>query len=151
MRKIYEGFCGVLLFIAVFTSAFEIIARVFFHASYDFIIDFSVWFTVWALLLIAGPLLAEGGHVSIDFFKERLSGRPRLLVELFNAICTLAYGASITVGGIIFVQKLYERHAVFPRYFEIPMWIVETCVPISMFIFTVYAIIGFCQALRKKW
>jgi TRAP-type C4-dicarboxylate transport system permease small subunit len=151
MKKLYEGICGIILFTAVCISMSEIIARVFFHMSYDFIIDFSVWLTVWALLMMAGPLLAEGGHVSIDFFKERLGGKVRMSVELFNSLCTLLYGISITVGGALFVRQLYEKKAVFPRYFEIPIWIVELCVPISMFIFSIFAVIAFIQSLRKKW
>lgn len=151
LKKSYEGFCGILLFLAVFFSMGEIIARVIFHTSYDFIIDLSVWLTVWALLLIAGPLLAEGGHVSIDFLRNKLRGRPRLAIELFNVLFTLSYGAVITLGSILFIRRLYSQHAVFPRYFAIPMWIVELCVPIGMSIFTVYAAFELYKTVRRKW
>jgi TRAP-type C4-dicarboxylate transport system permease small subunit len=151
LKKFHEGFCGILLFLAVFFSMGEIIARVIFHTSYDFIIDLSVWLTVWALLLIVGPLLPEGGHVSIDFLREKLRGRPRLAIELFNVLATLSYGAVITLGSILFIGRLYSQHAVFPRYFAIPMWIVELCVPIGMFIFTAYAVFELYKTVRRKW
>jgi len=149
-KKIYERFCGILLFLAVSCSIFEIIARVAFHICFDFIIDFSVWLTVWSLLLITGLLLPERGHVSIDFLRDKLKGKPRLFVELFNALFTLTYGAAITLGGILFIQRLYTLNAVFPRYFAIPMWIVELCVPIGMLIFTGYAAYEFYKALYGK-
>jgi len=114
-------------------------------------LDFSVWITVWALLLIAGPLLPEGGHISIDFLRLKFFGRSRKLLELCLALITLAYGALITWGSILFLRQLYQRQSIFPRYVAIPKWIVELCVPIGMAIFTVYAFIEVVKAIRKRW
>jgi TRAP-type C4-dicarboxylate transport system permease small subunit len=151
VKTLYEGFCGLLLFLAVTISMSEIIARVVFKTSIDLLFDFSVWITVWALLLIAGPLLPEGGHISIDFIRIKFNGRFRKLLEVCLALITLAYGALITWGAIQFLQQLYVRKAIFPRYIAIPKCIVELCVPVGMFIFTVYAVIGLVKAVREKW
>jgi len=151
IKAVYEGFCGLLLFLAVTISMSEIVARVFFKTSIDLLFDFSVWITVWAFLLIAGPLLPEGGHISIDFIRMKFSGRFRKLLEVFLALITLAYGALITWGAIQFIQQLYMRKSIFPRYIAIPKWLVELCVPVGMFIFTVYAVIGLVKAIRAKW
>ena len=129
----------------------EIVARVFFHTTYDFVIDFSVWLAVWAVLLLGGPLLAEGGHVSVEFVREKLRGKSRLFLEAFNSLCTLTYGAVIALGGVLLVRSLYVKKAVCPRYFAIPMWVVELCVPIAMLIFTLYAVVEFYKVLRRKW
>jgi len=151
IRKTFEKFCGLLLFLAVTISMAEIVARVFFKVSFDLFFDFPVWVTVWALLLITGLLLPEGGHLSINFFKNKFSGKLRWMIEVSLGLITLAWGALITWGAIQFLQQLYARKSVFPRYFAIPMWVVELCVPIGMFIFTVYAVIGLVKAIREKW
>jgi TRAP-type C4-dicarboxylate transport system permease small subunit len=129
----------------------EIVARVVFKTSIDLLFDFSVWITVWAFLLIAGPLLPEGGHISIDFIRIKFSGRFRKMLEICLALITLAYGVLITWGAIQFLQQLYVRKSIFPRSIAIPKWLVELCVPIGMFIFTVYAVIGLVKVIRKKW
>ena len=147
--KLLEIFCGFLLCLAVLISLGEIIGRVFFSTTYDFVIDLSVWLTVWAMLLISGPLYAENGHVSIDFILNKLDGPARFLLELFNVTATLIYAVAVTWGGITLVYKLYERTAVFPRYFPIPKWIVEICIPAGMAIFTLFAIIRFYKTLRQ--
>ena len=144
--KIYrtlEIFCGFLLFAAVGISLGEIVGRVVFHTTYDFIIDLPVWITIWAMLLAGGPLVAENGHVSIDFMVNRLKGKKRLWVELFNITATALYGLSVTIGGIALVRMLYLRQAVFPKFIPIPKWIVELCIPLGMGIFTVISIIRF--------
>jgi len=139
IKRAYIGFCGFLLSLAVLISLYEIVSRVIFKTTYDFIIDLSVWLTVWAMLLMLGPVLAEGGHVSIDFIRDRLHGKARTILEIFNTLSCLIYGAAITWGGFLLVQRLYIKKSVFPRYFAFPMYIIELCVPISMAIFTLFA------------
>ncbi|MCP3941588.1 MAG: TRAP transporter small permease [Desulfobacteraceae bacterium] len=151
-RKIYrtlEIFCGLLLFIAVGINLGEIVGRILFHTTYDFIIDLPVWITVWAMLLIAGPLIAENGHVSINFVINKLQGRAKLLLELFNITATLIYSFAITIGGFALVRMLYQKEAVFPRYIPIPKWIVELCIPLGMGIFTIISIIEFFKIIKK--
>lgn len=150
-RKTFENFCGLLLFLAVTISMLEIVTRIFFRVSFDLLFDFPVWITVWAVLLITGFLLPEGGHISIDFVKNKFSGKLRWLIEVLLGLTTLAWGTLITWGSIRFLQQLYTRKSVFPRYFAIPMWVVELCVPIGMFIFSVYAAIGLVKAMRNRW
>lgn len=144
-----EKFCAFLLIIAVSISLGEIIGRVFFHMTYDFVIDLPVWITVWAMLLIGGPLIAENGHVSIDMIVSKLRGKPKLFVELFNISATIIYGIAISVGGFALIRMLYERQAVFPKYFPIPKWIVELCIPLGMTIFTIVGIIEFYNIIKR--
>lgn len=150
-RRWFELLCGLLLLAAVAISLLEIIGRIAWGLSYDFFIDLSVWLTVWAALLIAGPVLGEGGHISIDFLRTKLRGRSRAAIELFNALFTLAYGLVITWGGVLLVKRLYLSGSVFPRYLPIPKWIVELCVPIGMGIFSWYALRAVVLAIRRRW
>jgi TRAP-type C4-dicarboxylate transport system permease small subunit len=151
IKTLYEGFCGLLLFIAVTISMAEIVSRIVFKTSIDLFFDFSVWITAWAFMLIAGPLLAEGGHISIDFLRVKLGGWKRRVLEVCLALITLIYCVLFTWAGILFNQQLVQRQSVFPRYVAIPKWIVELCVPIGMFIFTVFAVIEVVKAVRKRW
>jgi TRAP-type C4-dicarboxylate transport system permease small subunit len=150
-KNFFENFCGLLLFFAVTISFAEIVARVAFKTSIDLFFDFSVWITVWACLLIGGLLVSGGGHISIDFMRKQLHGRVRQVLEVILGLITLAYVTLITVGSIIFIQQLYQRQSIFPRYFPIHKWIVELCVPIGMFVFTVYAFVEIVKSIKKKW
>ena len=151
IKVAFESFCGYLLLLAVGVSLAEIVSRGGFKGSLDLFFSFTVWISVWSLLLITGLLLPEGGHLSIDFIRNKLSGRSRWLLELILALITLGYGIFITYGSILLVKSLYQRKAVFPNYISIPQWMVELCVPIGMFIFTIYAVIGLFKVFRQKW
>lgn len=149
IKKRYFCFCGLLLFVGVCISIIEIIMRLFFHLSYDFMTDLSVWFPAWATLLSAGPLLIENDHISIDFFRQRMWGATRLTVELFNGLCAVAFGVGFTWGGIVMIQAYYVRHSVYPRYFPIPTWLVQLCVPIGMGVFSLCALIILGKAMKR--
>lgn len=151
IKNKFEVFCAYLLLVAVALSLLEIVARVFFNLSFDLFFSFTVWISVWSLLLITGLLLPEGGHLSIDFLRNRFTGIPRLLLEIILASITLGYGIFITWGSIVFLYQLYERKSVFLNYVAIPKWMVELCVPIGMFIFTLYAVAGLIKVFRRKW
>jgi len=151
IKKIFENCCGYLLLIAVFISLTEIVARLLFNVSFDLFFSFTVWVSVWSMLLITGLLLPEGGHLSVDFLKQQFSGKARWLLEVLIALITLGYGVLITWGSILFINQLYTRKSVFPTYIAIPKWMVELCVPMGMFIFSSFALIGLIKAVRKKW
>jgi C4-dicarboxylate transporter, DctQ subunit len=133
--------CSILFFsLSVCLLMAVIIFREFFGISYDFLIDFVVWLTIWSLLLLSGPLYGEGGHVSIGFVLEKLSGKIRVGIEIFNALCTLCYVFVLTIGGVMMVKTFYIQGQMYPRYISIPIWIVQLCIPISFGVFTLYAL-----------
>ena len=144
-----EKICAALLIGAVCISLGEIVGRVLFKATYDFVIDLPVWFTIWAMLLISGPLIAENGHVSIDFIRTRLKGKARWAMDLFNMGVTLIYGAMVFVGGCQLIHMLHVRQAVFPKYFPIPKWLVELCIPLGMGLFTLCALGEVYRILKR--
>lgn len=151
IRAVYDSICGCLLATAVIFNLFEVGLRVAFHTSYDFLIDFSVWLTVWAVLLMAGPVLADGEHVSVDFLRAHLRGVPRLFIELFNILVTAVYAVAVCVSGILLVHQLFIQGAVFPGYIPIAKWLVLLSVPTGMGLFSLFAVREVYWILKKKW
>lgn len=151
LGRVFEVFCGYLLLAAVAISLVEIVARVFFNTSFDLFFSFTVWVSIWSLLLITGLLLPTREHLSIDFLRNRFRGGPRWLLEVILASITLGYGIFITWGSILFISQLYQRKSVFPTYIAIPKWLVELCVPIGMALFTIFAARELIRAIRGHW
>jgi TRAP-type C4-dicarboxylate transport system permease small subunit len=151
VKRVWEISCALLLFLAVTINISEIVLRVAFRLSYDLLFDLPVWLTVWSVLLITGLLLPEGSHISINFIRFKIRGRLRLLLEVFLALTTLFYGVLITWGSVLFLRGLYEKQSVFPRSIPVPAWLVQLCVPIGMFIFSLFAMVALIQVLRRRW
>lgn len=147
--RFYYAFFGFVLLAGVSICVLEIIMRTLFNVSYDFMISLSVWLTIWATLMTAGPLLKESGHISIDFIRFNLKGKPRLLVEMFNWTWNMLFGVFTTWGSTVLVYGFYTKHTIYPRYFAIPAWIVQLCVPIGMAIFSIYSVLGIVNVIRE--
>jgi TRAP-type C4-dicarboxylate transport system permease small subunit len=145
----YKLFCAFILGLSAALLIAVIILRETVGISYDFMIDIIVWLTVWATFLLSGPLYGERGHVAIKFVLEKLSGKPRLGLEFFNALCALTYVGVTTVGGVLLMHTLYSQHQVYPRYIAIPMWIVQMCVPIGLCIFTIFALVELYRIVQR--
>jgi len=146
----YKLFCAYLFGTSVTLLLLIIVLRGAFHISYDFMTDAVVWSTVWAALLLIGPLYTEkGGHVAVGTLLEMLSSKTRLICDTFNALGTLLFTGLEIYAGIALVHFLYVGKAFFPRNIPIPMWPVKLCVVIGFAIFFIYALGKLYQCIRK--
>lgn len=143
-------FWSIVFFFGVFINFLEIILRFFFSYSWDLFYDIPVWCTVWATLLVSGPILLKGEHVSIDAITTLLSKPIKKVIEIINAIIVLIFAIVFTYGGFLFVLQLYNFNTTYTRSISIPSWIVESCVPLGLCIFTICAIINLISKLKEK-
>lgn len=142
-EKLEKGlfyFCITLLAVSVSLLVVVIFLRAAFGIGYDFLADTVVWLTIWATMLYIGPLYGQREHVAITFVLEKLRGKTKAGFETLNALATLFYVGTVTVGGCISIYQLYTQHQVYARYIAIPMWIVQLCVPLGFGLMAVYAI-----------
>jgi len=152
-RKVEQGFqlaCAYVLGLSACLMVAGIILREAFGISFDFVSDFTVWLTVWAMFLIFGPLLGERAHIAIGFLIEKAQGKTRLTIELFNALCILIYAAAMSYGAVVLLHFLFTSNVVYPRYVPVPMWIVQLCVPLGFLIFTAYAVGEIYKVIRGR-
>lgn len=145
----FKLFCAYLLGLSVSLLMAVIVLRGIFGISYDFLVDATVWLTLWSLLLLSGPLFGEGGHIAIGALLERIPGKFRLAVEFFNTLCTLIFVAVVTYGGCRLIHFLFINEHVYARYISIPMWMVQICVPIALFLFTIYAVAELYKIIQR--
>lgn len=151
IKNYWITFWGFFFFLGVLVNFFEIISRTFFYYSVDLMYDIPVWFTVWSVMMVAGPILTDGEHVSVDILRSKLYGTPRKIAEMINALACIIFGIIITWGGFIYVKQTMDFNMNFIRVISIPRWVVEICVPLGMFLFTIYAIIMFINVYRTTY
>lgn len=143
-------FWSVVFFLGVSVNFLEIILRFFFNYSIDLFYDIPVWCTVWATLLVSGPILLDGEHVSIDALQSLLRGKVKKIFAIFNALIVVIFGIIFTYGGVLFINELYRFNTTYTRSISIPSWMVEACVPLGLFIFTCCALFDLYRKIIKK-
>ncbi len=151
LKNNWIKFWGIVFFIGVVINFTEIISRTFFNYSVDLMYDFPVWFTVWSVMMVAGPILPDGDHVSVDMIQMHLKGKARKITDLINATACIIFSTIITWGGYLYIKQTIEFKMNFIRAISIPRWTIEICVPLGMLIFTIFAIYNFIKICRTNY
>ncbi len=152
--KIIEAwiwFWSMVFLFGVFINFLEIVMRFIFSYSLDLFYDIPVWCTVWATLLVGGPILLKNEHVSIDAIYSMVTPKIRKLLNIINSIIVLIFGLVFTYGSILFVMQLYRFNTVYTRSISIPSWMVEICVPIGLIVFSCCAIYNLYKSIIERY
>lgn len=76
LKRRWIEFWGLVFFAGILVNFAEIVCRTLFHFSIDLMYDLPVWLTIWAVMMVAGPILPDGDHVSVDMLRNALPGPP---------------------------------------------------------------------------
>lgn len=144
-------FFSYVMFIAITINFLEIIMRVFFNYSIDLMFDLPTWLTTWSMMLISGMILLDDEHLCIEAVRSKLTGNTAKTLDFINNILTTIFAAIVAYSGFMFVAQLYRFNTAFTRIITIPKWVVESCIPLGMSVFTVCAIIKTVQDLKKNY
>lgn len=150
LKNFWYKFWALVFFLGVSINFIEIVCRTVFNFSVDLMYDLPVWLTIWSVMMLAGPILPEGEHVSVDMIRDKLTGVPRKILESVNLLICIAFGAIITYGGYLVTSQYYKFNMNIIRIVSVPRWLVESCIPIGMFMFTLFAVIHLFNVIKGK-
>ncbi len=144
-------FWGIIFFCGVSINFIEIVCRTCFGFSWDLMYDLPVWLTIWSVMMLAGPILPDGDHVSVDMVRDKLTGTPRKVLESINMLMCIIFGAIVTYGGAIVVKQYYQYNMKIIRVIPVPRWMVEIAVPLGMLMFTIFAVLQLIKIMRTNY
>lgn len=105
--------------------SYEVLVRYFFSSPTKWVDDFTDYTLLYTTLLTSTWLLKKGEHVRLTFLLDRLSPRPRRVMEVISSfICAIVcgyvmwYGAADTWDSIK-NSILLPRTILVPRYYII--------------------------------
>ncbi len=77
---------------------------------------------VYLVFLGSGLAMIDGRHIRVDFILDKLSPKPRKLLEIFNDVVTIAFCAVMVGGGYVLVKSTVTQVvATLRKYFNMPM------------------------------
>lgn len=144
-------FFSYVMFIAITINFLEIVMRVLFNASVDLLFDLPAWLTTWSMMLISGMILLDNEHLCIEAIRSKLTGSAAKSLDFINNVLTTLFAATVTYAGVLFTAQLYEFNTAFTRIITIPKWMVESCIPLGMGVFTICAVIKTIQDLKRNY
>ncbi len=150
LKRRWLEFWGLVFFAGICINFAEIICRTLFHFSIDLMYDLPVWLTIWAVMMVAGPILPDGDHVSVDMLRNALPRPARKVCDVISGLATVVFGVVISWSGFIFISQCLEFNMNIIRCVSVPRWLVESCVGLGMAMFTVFAVYRLWGVVRDK-
>ena len=123
LKKIENGLMAILVTLALFLICKEVVVR-YFMPQYltDYGLEFTIYFTVWAILLAGASLVREGRHVRADILLHMLPASAQRGIEILSLFvglvftCVLAYYGWLMVENSISLGERGESSAHFPLF-----------------------------------
>ncbi|HED24000.1 MAG TPA: TRAP transporter small permease [Firmicutes bacterium] len=141
--------CAIIIAFVTLMITGEILNRLIFNQSFQFVMQFSGYSLFVVTFLGAGWVLRQDSHISIDFLVERFSERPRLIIKIIMYI--LGCGLSIFLlylgwkyTGEAWVQG---KSTDYPTLF--PLAYLLVLIPIGWFFMAVEFIIQIVGLFKK--
>lgn len=148
VNRLFFLLAGALIFAVVPILLFEVVARYLFDAP-----------TVWAMeastlifgphFMLAGPyLLHLKGHVAVDIFSEKLTGLPKVVLDVFSyAVIAVFAGVFAWVSWPLAINAYSLGETSFSAW-NPPVWWLKFVVPLSFALLFLQALVEAYYATR---
>ena len=120
---------GVLLVAVGGLISYEVVARFLFNAPTTWILDVSIYLTMWATFLAVGHTLRAGAHVRMDLYVRRLAPRARRATDAVVAVLALAFSALLTWQGLQSIADAVRLGEVTLSTIRVPLWVPLAAIP----------------------
>jgi C4-dicarboxylate transporter, DctQ subunit len=148
LKKFENSLMAVLVVLALFLICKEVVVR-YFVPQYltDYGLEFTIYFTVWAIFLAGAPLVREGRHVRADILLHLLPAPAQRVLEILSLIigliftCVLAYYGWLMVENSISLGERGESSAHFPLFLYYMALPVGMTLMIPSFLWRLYLIL----------
>ena len=120
---------GVLLVAVGGLISYEVVARYLFNAPTTWILDVSIYLTMWATFLAVGHTLRAGAHIRMDLYVRRLAPRVRRWTDVIVALVALAFSALLTWQGLQSIVDAVRLGEVTLSTIRVPLWVPLAAIP----------------------
>ena len=120
---------GVLLVAVGGLISYEVVARYLFNAPTTWILDVSIYLTMWATFIAVGHTLRAGAHIRMDLYVRRLAPRHRRRTDVIVALVALAFSALLTWQGLQSIADAVRLGEVTLSTIRVPLWVPLAAIP----------------------
>jgi len=139
----------VLALAAVFI--YEIIARVAFNRPTGFANQLSAYGMPFIAYLAAARTLACNGHVTVDFFVEKLQPSTRAELQIATDAFSVALLAVITyIASAVVFESWQSGYRAFSTSFTFPEYLAQAVMPLGLFLLTLEQIVRLLTSVRER-
>lgn len=148
MNKLMMAIMAFLMFVMLAGAVWQVFTRFVLRDPSIFTEELLRYTLIWATMLGAAYAFATDLHLSLVLVKDRLKGRARVILFVFNEIVVLFFiGSILIVGGCSLCARNTSQLSAILR---LPMSLVYSVVPISGVIIYIIKIAQYVEMFQKR-
>lgn len=148
INKVLSFACVAIFAFMVCVGTYQIVIRYFFNSPSTVSEELLTYSFTWMALFAAVYVFGKRDHMRMGFLADKISGKPRLLLEIVIECLVLAFAAIVLVYGGISITKLTMTQVT--ASLGIPMGIIYTVIPISGVLIIIYNILNIIDLCRGR-
>lgn len=122
---------GVILIFVALGITTDVVGRRSLGFSIPEVIQLSEYAVFWSAFLPAAWILRENGHVSVDFLKEKFTGKRGQVLQVSVILVGLVACVVASFYSFVYVLESFRRADLFYGMMTIPRWWVFVVMPVS--------------------
>ena len=128
----------------------QVLSRYIFSAPSTITDELSRYLFMWVAMIGAAYTTGQKRHLAIDLLVMKLSGKRKLLVEIFIQIAITAFAVIVLIyGGSVLTIQTLAAGQLTPAL-GIEMGYVYFCLPITVILMVIYSIYFMLLLVTKK-
>lgn len=148
INKVLSFACVAIFAFMVCVGTYQIVIRYFFNSPSTVSEELLTYSFTWMALFAAVYVFGKRDHMRMGFLADKISGKPRLLLEIVIECLVLAFAAIVLVYGGVSITKLTMTQVT--ASLGIPMGIIYTVIPISGVLIIIYNILNIIDLCRGR-
>lgn len=147
--KIIATFSIVVMVGLVFCVVWQVFSRYVLGAPSTMTDEMARFSMIWVGLLGAAYGVGAQSHLSIDLLTMNLTGKKKLINQIFVNMCVMGFAASALIwGGGVLVLKVYATTQLSPAI-QLPMAYVYGVLPLSGLVMSYYSLLYILEAVME--
>lgn len=133
LEKIENALMALLSVLALFLVCKEVVVR-YFMPQYltDYGLEFTIYFTVWAIFLAGAPLVRESRHVRADILLHMFPASGQRIIEIVSLLVGLFFTCVLTYYGWLMVQNSISLGERGESSAHFPLFLYYMSLPVGM-------------------
>lgn len=146
--KILSVVCCTLFAAMVVIGTYQIVTRYVFNSPSTVSEELLTYSFTWMALLISAYVFGKRDHMRVAFLADKLTGTPRMMLEVCIEALTVAVAAIVFFyGGLTIMQLTMTQKT---ASLGIPMGVVYTVVPITGALICIYGFLNIADLVTGK-
>ena len=122
---------GLMLLMVGLFVLYEVVCRYVFQSPTLWVMDYSIYFVMWAVLLGSAYTMRTRGHVLVDVLIKKISPANRRMVQFCIHILILAFALTITAAGTFSCVRAYQMKELTMSALYIPLVYPMSSIPVG--------------------